>query len=813
MGTTWRDLRYALRSLSRRPAFALTAVATLALGIGAATAVFSVANGVILEPLPYGEPDQVVTVWASWDNFPDKTWLSIPEYQLFHQETRAFSDLALYARGSVSFTAVDNPERVEAAVVTPNTFSVLGVTPVLGRVFTWDEARDGSAGVLLSHDAWTRRYGGDPSIVSATVELDGEPTPVLGILPQGFALPEDLAGTSRSQVFFPYDVDIESPSPGVGTGGSHGSFGLGRLREGFTVEDARADLEGIMSRVEPIGLYAPARRFAPRAYSAQEDVLGSARTTVFVLLGAVGFLLLIACGNVANLLLSRADARAGEAAIRTALGAGRGRIVRELLTESAVLALLAGALGLGLAYVGIHTLLSIDPSAVPRSGSVRLDPTVAAFALAASLVTAILCGLVPALRVARAGVSHHLRRETGSGRIVGRLQGLLVASQMAMAIILLTASGLMMRSFVGLAGIDPGFHPDHLLTARITAAESRYPDAPSVAAFYERALDDIEQVPGVRTAAAARILPLASSMGDAFFRPVGYQPAPNESTQADWQWATPGYVEAMGIPLVEGRTFTEDDRRDGQAVVVLNEAMARRYWGDESPVGSRVAAFGALDTAVVVGVVGDVRHNGLTSEVNERYYVPHAQVHASAIGTMRSMTLTIATEGDPAAWVEPVRARLRSIDPSMPVSEVQSADEIVSGSLAQQRFALVLLATFATLALVLALVGTYGVLAHLVGQRTREIGLRMALGAAPGMLVAMVVRQGLLMALLGIAAGTAVAWTISGVMSSLLYEVAPQDPVTFAIVPLILVVVALVASWLPAVRATRVHPSAALRYD
>ena len=818
MGSFVRDLRFAIRSLRRNPGFTTTAVLTLALGVGATAAIFSVANGVLLRPLPYAEPDEVITVWASWADFPDKTWLSVPEYQLFHQENRTLEDLAIYSTGSANFTSVDSPERVGAASVTPNLFALLGAAPVVGRTFTWEEAQETNAGVVIAHEAWMRRYGGDPSIVGSDVELDGEATPVLGVLPEGFRLPVDFASASPAEVFFPTYVDLESPAADLGGGGSHGSYGVGRLRDGVSVEEARADFERMMAQVEPVGLYSPERRFSPRVFAAKADIVGGAGPTILVLLGAVGFVLLIACGNVANLLLSRSSVRTGEVAVRTALGAGSRRILRQLMTESVVLALAGGALGLGLALAGVEALLSVHPEAVPRATAVGVDATVVLFTLGVSLMTAVVFGAVPALRVARSGVGATLQgagRGNERGARSNRLQGLLVATQLAMAVILLTASGLMMRSFVSLLRIDPGFEAEDVLTLRVTAAQGRYPDGEAVARFYDEMLGRVRELPGVRDAAAVRLLPLASTMGDTSFRPVGYQPGPNEATQGDWQWVTPGYFEIMGIPLVEGRTFDERDARDAQQVIVVNQAIARRYWGTESALGREVTAGGGAP-AVVVGVVGDLRHNGLTGEAKTRFYRPHAQIGTAGFegwqGTMRSMTLTVAAEGDPEALIEPVRSAIRALDPSMPVSEVRTIDDVLSTAVAQPRFAMVLLGAFAALALALAVVGIYGVLAYAVSQRTREIGIRMALGAESGRMIGMVVREGMLMALAGVVVGTGGAWLLTGLMSSLLYGVAPQDPVTFVSVPVLFLMVSLLACCLPAMRAARIRPASALRH-
>ncbi|MGE0158179.1 MAG: ABC transporter permease [Gemmatimonadales bacterium] len=810
------DLRYAVRALRRSPGFTGACVLTLALGIGAATAVFSVAYGVLLRPLPYADPDRVVTVWASWDNFPDKTWLSVPEYQLFHQESRALADLGLYRIGSTSFTSPEGAEQVGAAFVTPNVFDILGAAPWLGRAFSWDEARDGDAGIVLAYDAWMRRYAGDPSVVGGTIEVDGGSQRVLGVLPEGFALPLDLAATSSSEVYFPFWVDLESPAPDLGSGGSHGSYGVGRLAAGASVEDARADLARVMSMVAPVGLYGPERRFTPRVFGARDDVVGSAGTTVLVLLGAVALLLLIACVNVASLLISRSDTRSAEVAVRAAMGAGGGRIARQLLAESLLIAVTAGALGFLLAAVGVDALLAIDPTAVPRSGEVRLDARIAIFTSVLTLGTAFVFGLVPAVQLARRGVQRGLRTATRGARGdagSGRARRLLVASQMAMAVVLLTASGLLMRSFVSLLGVDVGIARADVLTARITAPAFVYPDAAAVAAFYEELLDRLEDVPGVERAAAVRLLPLASTMGDAYFRPVSYAPAEGESTQGEWEWATPGYFEIMGIPLVAGRTFDERDRRADQTAVIVNETMARRYWGTEDPIGSAVIATGVPNTAVVVGVVGDVRHNGVIAEPKPQYYVPHAQIVDDMAATMRGMTLTIATDGDPRDFVEPVRAELRALAPMVPLSQVATLDDALARSVAQPRFALLLLGAFAVLALVLAIVGVYGMLSYVVSRRTREIGIRLALGAESGAVVRAVTLEGARVAAAGTLVGAAAAWSASGLMSGMLFGVTPHDPTTFVTTVGLFMAVAVVASWVPAARAARIHPVEAIRSE
>jgi len=818
MGALTQDLAFALRALGKAPGFSVIAALTLALGIGAATAIFSVADGVLLVPLPYGDPDRVVTVWSSWVNFPDKTWVSVGEYQAWVQDSRSFEDLALYYTGSANFTDPDDPERVGAAGVTPNTFSVLGVQPVLGRIFTRDEAREEAPLVLLGYDLWQRRFHGDRGLVGRTVEIDGTARTVLGVLPRGFVLPVDYASPSVSEVFEPEYVDRDAPDPVRTNGGNHGSYVVGRLKPGVTVSQARTDLIEQADRWVAEGSRRAEMQYVPRVYAARDDIVGTARGTILVLLGAVAFVLLIACGNVANLLLSRADARAREIAVRAALGAGRIRLVRQLLTESLVLSLAGGALGLALAALGVRALLAVDPTAVPRTDNIHVNGPLLAFTLGVSILSALLFGLIPALRVSRGHVGRTLTdgaRGAGAVARSNRTQGLLVAAQMAMAVLLLTGSGLMIRTFVGLLSVDPGFHPQRVLTMRLTAPSASYPGRADVVAFYDELLRRIRELPDVSAAGAARLLPLGSTMGDSGLRVEGYVPAPDESTQADWQWATPGYFEVMGIPLVEGRTFHEGDDGDGQQVILVNRSLARHYFGDRSPLGAHISVFdGRLnsadhrDWATVVGVVGDVRHNGITAQAKERFYRPLAQVASS----MRSVTLTIqAQTGDPTALVGPVRRVISAMDPRMPVAEVRTMDQVMAASIAQPRFAMLLLGVFSGVALCLAIVGIYGVLAYVVSRRTPEIGIRMALGADGGRVVRMVVRQGMGMASAGVVIGVVASLGMTRFMQGMLYGVTPSDPATFVSVPLLFGAVALLACWIPAARAARVQPAVALR--
>jgi len=815
-----QDLRFAGRSLRRAPGFTTVAVLTLGLGIGAAAAVFSVVKGVLLRPLPYADSDRVVTVWSSWVNFPDKTWVSLGEYQAYCQNSHSFEELALYDTGSENFTDVDDPERVPAAWVTANMFSVLGVEPVVGRVFTEDEARAETPVVVLGYDTWQHRFGGDPSVVGRSVQIDGTSRLVVGVMPRGFMLPVDFATASPTQIYETQYVDRDAPDPIRTNGGSHGWYSVGRLASGVTVAEARTDLIHLADSWVTAGARRASMRFVPRVYAARDDIVGGARRTILVLMGAVLLVLLIACGNVANLLLSRAEGRMPEVAVRMSLGAGRGRVLRQLLTESLVLSVLGASLGLGMAVLGVRALLAIDPTAVPRAGGIHVDGGIVALTLGVSLVTTLLVGTVPALRVSGGRVGWRLThgaRGYGARATSNRTQRILVATQTAMAILLLMGSGLMMRTFVRLLSVDPGFHPQRVLTMRVSVPSATYPEHADVVGFYDELLRRVRALPEVTAAGAARLLPLASEMGDAGVRVEGYVPAQNESTQGDWQWITPGYLEVMRIPLVEGRTFDAGDDAQAPQVIIVNHALARHYFGDRSPLGAHISVSdGRLNNpdhrewATVVGVVGDIHHNGITAQVKERYYRPQAQVARSE----RSMTLTIqARSGDPKALIEPVRRVVSGLDPHMPVSDVRTMDDVLAQSVAQPRFAMTLLAVFSVLALALALIGVYGVLAYAVSRRTRELGIRMALGAPSRQVVGMVVRQGMTMAVLGIVGGTALALGLTRFMQSMLYGVTAHDPATFVLVPLAFAGVAALACWMPAARAARVRPAEALRAE
>lgn len=813
MTTMGYDLKTAVRALRRSPGFTAVAVLTLGLGIGAATAIFAVVNGTILRPLPYGQPDDVVTVWSRWTDYPDGTWVSRDEYRYYVNESRSFRGMALWYDASATFTDPERPERVSAARVTPNLFDVLGVAPIVGRTFTDEEARDDAAVVVLSHDVWQRRFGSDPGVVGNAVDLDGEARRVLGVLPSGFRLPTDYAEGETTDVYTPGWVDTSGPVEVSRYGGSHSFYAAARLREGVEAEAAQRDLNELIGRLEARGVYPAEWEFGARVVPVPEQVLGTARTALWVLLGAVGLVLLIACGNVANLMGVRARDRRTEMALRSALGASRGRLLRQVLLETLVVALAAGGLGLLLAAGGVELLLSLDPDAVPRAEEVGLDGRVFAFAVLVSAATVGLVGLVPARAAASGDPRASLREAPRSGgrrRGTGRFQGLLVASQLAMAVVLLLGAGLMARTLLNLNRIDPGFRTEGVLTARVTAPTARYPEMASLAGFYDDLLERVRALPGVEEAGAVRSLPLGNQIGDAGITVEGYTPAAGENLRGDWQVVTEGYFEAMAIPVVRGRVFERADGSDAD-VVVINEAMASRYWPDRDPVGTRMGSFG--EPGIVVGVVADVRHNGLTAPVKPKFYRLHRQLSEDWSGAARSMTLTVLGPGGPRSLHPALRRELRSVDPRVALSGVRTIEDVVSGTVARSRFTMSVLGVFSAVALILTVVGIYGVLSRVVRGQRRDIGIRLALGARVGEVVAGIVLRGGGNAAAGVLAGTALAWGLTRLLSGLLYGVEPTDPLTFAAVPLFLLGVALAASWLPARRVAAIDPARSLRAE
>ena len=811
-----QDLRFTLRSLGRSPAFTLTAALTVALGVGSNTAMFSVADAVLLRPLPYSEPAGLVMLWSRWTDFPDRTWISVAEYYLYRDQARSFADVAAFSPRAVNLTGADEPERVEGVDVTASLFQVLGVEAALGRTFRPDEGEPGKDGVVVLGDGlWRRRFGADPKVVGRAIELSGTRRTVIGVMPAGFRLPLDFTGGRPSELWLPMEMDRSEAMPYPPNGGSHGYYGLARLAPGAAAASAAAELRTLIAGLAEQGIYDPDRHFETLVVPFEEQVTGAVRPAVLVLLGAVGFVLLIACANVASLLLARRESREREMAVRGALGAGTRDVLRQLLTESLLLAGLGGVAGLWLADTAVDLLVRLQPANLPRVAEVAIDGRVLAFSLGVTLLTGLLFGLLPALQAARPDLQGALKQ--GARTVAGGRQGLrraLVVVEVAMAVMLVAGAGLMVRTVRHLLAIDPGFESEGVLTLRLTAPQASYPEPQQVVALNDALLGRVRALPGVLSAGATTSLALTSELGDWGFRIEGRETPEGDNPRGDWLAVTPGYFESLGIPLVAGRTFADADHRQAPLAAVINEELARYYWPEGDALGKRIRSGGDVTAwMTVVGIVGDVRHNGLTSEPRRMWYRPYAQLAASAGFLPRSVSLVIRTAGEPRALVGPVREAVRSLDAALPLAEVRTMEEVVSSATAQPRFTMLLLLSFGGLALAMAALGVYGVMAYSVAQRTREIGIRVALGAGRREVLGGVVGQAMALAAAGLAIGLAGALALSGALTSLLYGVSATDPATLAAVAAVVAAMALAASLIPGRRATRVDPIVALRND
>jgi putative ABC transport system permease protein len=811
--TFWQDLRFGARTLGRHPGFAVIAVLTLGLGIGANAAIFSVVNAVLLRPLPWAEPDRAVMIWSRWTAF-DKTWVASGELMDYRRRATTLEQVAAWGDGQVNITGDGDPERVAAGGVTANTFSTFGVRPLLGRTFTAQEdVPNGPNLVVLGHALWSRRYASDPAIVGRSILVDGQPFEVVGVMPQNFLLPTDFQNPEPTRLWLPLQLDPASTDHG-----SHGLYAAARLKPGATVDQAASELHGIAKAMTSEGLYPTQMQFDTVVLSLTEEVVGTVRRAIMLLFGAVGFLLLIACANVANLLLARAEARQREIAVRSALGAGGLRVVRQLLTESLLLSALSAALGLALAFGGVRFLAWWNPANIPRVSGVALEPMVLGFTAIVAFLTSIVFSLAPALRAMRLDLTDSLKdgnQSSSSGGARQRFRNALVIVEMALAVVLLTGAGLMLRSLWSLQRVDLGFDPSNVLTMRLSLPQAAYRTPEEVVGFYQRLLERVRSTPGVRTAGAVRALPLASTIGDFGLRVEGYVPPPGTNAKGDWEIATDGYLEALGERLVRGRTITPSDTTDGLLVALINEEMARRYWPGREALGGRIRIGGSAERpwVTVVGIVADVRHNGITGVVKEKFYVPHTQWHRSIGNPIRSMNLVVKASGDPLSLVGPIKQVIRELDPSLPIADVRTMAEVVAATLSTPRFTGVLLGVFASLALALSAIGIYGVLSYVVSRRTREIGIRLAIGAGRWQVLRMVLRSGLALSLAGIAAGIAAAAFATRLMTTLLHGVTPGDPATFAAVGIALSCVAALASLIPAWRATRIDPVIALKTE
>jgi predicted permease len=809
-----QDVKGAIRGLWKSPGFAIAALITLSLGIGATSAIFSVVNAVLLTPLPYEAPERRVMVWSRWVSF-EKTWVSTQEVWDYRDRAKTMSAVGFWSSGFQNLTGAGEPVRVNAGLISANTFDVLGVRPMMGRGFTGQEDRpNGPPVAVLGHSLWQTQFAADPAIIGRKIMLNDVPVEVVGVMPQGFRLPTDfnVDAAEPTQLWRPVQVDSTNL-----VRGSHGFYAAAVLAPGQSAASATAELQAITRRLADEGQYPAAMKFTAFAVSLDDEIRGEVRPAMWLLMGAVGFLLLIACVNVANLLLVRGDARLREMAVRTAMGAAPKRLVRQLFTESVVLALLGAVLGLTLAAAALRVLTSVDPNSLPPLSPVGLDWTVIAFTMVLAVVTTLVFGLAPAVRTLHVNLVESLREGSHNATIGGRrqrLRSVLVAVEVALAVVLVVGAGLMIRSLSALGRIDLGFNPDRVLTMRVAVPAARYQTPDQVIGFYKQLVDRVRAIPGVERAGVVRILPLATTIGDYGLDVDGFEETPERNAKGDWQIVSDGAFEAMGMRLVRGRWFTEADTRMTVPVAVINETMARTYWADGNAVGGRIALGNNMSNpwVTVVGIVADERHNGVTGIVKEKFYIPHSQWHIATGGNLiRSVFVVVRTTGEPVSVAGAVRSVVRQLDPTLPVANVRSMREVVGTALATPRLTGFLLGAFAAIALALAAVGIYGVLAYLVSQRTQEIGIRLAIGAGRSQVLKMIMQQGMTLAVGGIAVGLTAAWLLTRLMQSLLYEVQPSDPVTFVAVPAVLFVVSLVASYLPAWRATKVSPLIALR--
>jgi putative ABC transport system permease protein len=818
MDVFWRDARFAVRSLLRSPAFTAIAVLTLALGIGANTAIFSVVYSVLLRPLAYADPERLISIRAAYSaTGAQDIPASQPEYHDYLEGVSSLEDLAAVYPISINLTGLGEPQRIQAAVVSDNYFRLLGAAPALGRDFTPEDDR-GQIGyvVIISYDLWRKRFGGDPGVIGKTVRLDDDPMTIIGIMPRGFRHVLE-SGTSPMEVWAP--IALDNPDTEFLNVRNARVYDLiGRLKPGRTVEEARAEFGMLAARLQAQypEVYPAAQGWHPVAQPLAEQVVGDVRPALLVLLGAVGFVLLIGCANVANLLLARATMREREIALRTALGSSRGRLVRQLLTESLVLAVFGGGLGLLLAAWGSNALGRLVALYLPRAGEIELSLPVLGFTAFLIILTGVVFGVMPALQASRADLQGVLkdggRGSAGAPRT--RMRAALVVAEVAVALMLLAGAGLMLRSFQRLMAVEYGFDPDRLLTLQVwlpvpnDRSKGRFQTHAQRRSFYERALAAVGAVPGVRDAALISRLPL-SGQNDARITIEGRAVGPDEPpVTAEGRLVSPNYFQTMGIPLLSGEGLPAVADSLSRRHVVVNRTMAEKFWPGADVIGRRLRFGDDGPWLTVTGIVGDVRQIGLTDPPKQEVY--------SAFHTVSSqeMSMVVRTvDDDPERLGAAVTAAIRSVDPEQPVFGVMSMERVIENASAERRISMVLLLLFAGMALLLSAIGIYGVMAYTTTQRRHEIGIRLALGAGTPEVLRLVVGQGMRLVLLGLGAGLLGAWVLSRALTSQLYGITAQDPVTYTTVALLLGTVALVATWVPARRATRVDPMVSLRSE
>ena len=803
MQTLIHDVRYGIRMFLRAPGFAAVAVATLALGIGANSAMFSAVNAVLLRPLPFADPDRLVLVS---ENNLQKGWqqfsVAPPNYIDWRTQNQVFDDVAAMRGAAFNFTGGAEPERITGSRVTPAFFTMLGVNPIHGRTFFGEDDQPGHDHVVvLSHGFWQRNFGGDQEILGHTIQLNGEGFTVVGIMPPDFQIP------GRSQVWTPAAFTPQQ----LQNRGAHFTSVLARLKQGVSLETARADMNGIAERLAE--QYPDTNGgWGVNVNLLHDEVVRDVRLSLIVLLGAVGLVLLIACANVSNLMLTRATARHREMAIRAALGAGRGRIVRQLLTESSLLGLVGGALGLLLALWGSQLIRTLPAGTLPRADGVGIDMRVVGFTLGLALLTALLFGIAPALQVSRPNLAESLKeggRSGMSGRGRHRLRSVLAGLEVALAVVLSVGATLLVKSLWQLQAVDPGFRSEGLLTGTVSLPQTKYPNPQQQVNFYNQALAGLGSAADVKSAAVCTTLPLSG--GDLIFSfrtDRQGDVAPQDLSSANYYAVSPGYFSTLGVRLFEGRTFTEQDGPNSTRVAIINQTLANRLFPDESAIGRHLnMGINSNVSREIVGVVADVHHYSLDRPTTMQMYEPFSQQ------PFGSMAIVLRTDRDPASLAGVLRRQIQVVDKDQPLAQIRTGDDLVSSAVVQSQFRTVLLGLFASLALLLAMIGIYGVISYSASQRTHEIGVRLALGAKRGDIVRLIVGHGMVFSLAGVGVGLAAAYGLTRFMSDFLFVVKPGDAATFASIAVLLTAVALLACYVPARRALKVDPIVALRYE
>jgi putative ABC transport system permease protein len=798
METLLRDIRYGVRSLLKRPGFTAIALIALALGIGANTAIFTLVNAVLLRPLPFAEPDRLVWVWGNIKNGGNRASVSPLDFLDYRQQNSTFEEFAASMQLRLNYTGGSEPERLEANGVTGNYFQALGAKPAFGRTFLLENEKPGNDQVaVLSYSLWQKRFAGDPAIINKTITLDGRSCAVLGVMPPDFSMPR------AADVWVPINFDIDAE---MKMRGAHFLRPIGKLKAGVTMAQAQADTDAIARRLEE--QYPESNSgWNLRLVSLREQLVGNTRPTLFILFGAVGFVLLIACANVANLLLVRAAGRQKEIAVRTALGAGRWRIVRQMITESVLLSLVGGALGTLLALWGVEVLVALSAESLPSTAHVGIDATVLGFTLLVSLLTGVLFGLAPAVRTMKLNLSESLKeggRSGSEGVHRNRTRSVLVVIESAIAVVLLIGAGLLVRSLVRLQDTSPGFDARNVLTMGVNLPRDKYDKPEKAASFFAELESRVAGLPGVEAVGLISELPLSGQLNDMPYTVEGRPPVSiDQAFDDDFRRVNTNYFKALGIPFLRGRNFTEQEVRQGAEVVIITDLLARQVFPNEEPLGKRLIMASGYKFEII-GIVGDIRHRALELPPLAAMYMP---------AYPGSTNLVIRSKGDPTSLAAAVRKEVLQIDPNQPVANVRTMEQWLERAVAGPRYRTTLLGLFALVALALASTGIYGVMSYSVSQRTHEIGVRMALGARRLDVMRLVVRQGMTLVIVGVALGLGGAFALTRLMASLLFGITAKDPFTFVAVSALLTLIAFVACYLPARRATKVDPLVALRYE